>query len=178
MYIDCIDMADGLGANRIQWLQYLCANSTQLQFYGMSNGVGQMVTSVQSAAAGTPIDALRIWGHGYPGGQIVSGGADGSSVDLNFAGISLSNFDQTSGVLAQLTSLFSANGRAELRGCSVGADGAGRALLLDLASLWGVPVYGADVVQTTGQWNPPVTCAMPGGGLSTTSGPPVVDGNT
>ncbi|MGA2795189.1 MAG: DUF4347 domain-containing protein [Roseiarcus sp.] len=179
MVIDCIDMTDSaLGASRIAALNAACVASTQLQFYGMSNGVTQMVSAVVNAASAGAVDALRIWGHGGPGSQNVSSGASGDSTDQDFAGVSVTNFGQTAGVLQQLTPLFSASGRAELRGCSVGADGAGRALLLDLASLWNINVYGGDVIQIGGDWSPPVTCAAPSGALSTTSGPALVDGNT
>ncbi len=178
MVIDCIDMTDaGLGASRIAGLNAACVASTQIQFYGESNGVTQMVSSVLSAASAGTLDALRIWGHGYPGGQNVTGGADGDTADQDFAGMSGANFNQTVGVLQQLKPLFSASGRAELRGCSVGAGADGNVLLLDLASLWNVPVYGGDVVQFSADWTPPVTCASPSGACSTTSGPPLVEGN-
>ena len=68
MYFDIIDMTDSnLGNNRIQGLNNLSVASTQLQFYGMSNGVAQMVSDVKSALADGQIDVLRIWGHGDPG---------------------------------------------------------------------------------------------------------------
>jgi hypothetical protein len=172
MYIDCIDMTDSnLGNNRIQWLNYLCVASTQLQFYGMSNGVQQMVNGVTNAASGSTIDVLRIWGHGGPGGQNVTAGASGTSGNQDFAGITVDNFNQLG--LEQLASRFSSGGSLELRGCNVAADGSGNALLLDLASLLCVPVYGGILVQDSGLWTPPVTCAYPSGGLATTAGPPV-----
>jgi hypothetical protein len=179
MVIDCIDMTDpAVGADVIAALNAASVASTQIQFYGMSNGVAQMVSSVANAASAGAIDALRIWGHGGPGSQNVTGGADGASTDQDFAGVSGANFSQTAGVLKQLTPLFSSSGRAELRGCSVGAGLDGNVLLLDLAALWNVPVYGGDVDQSGGDWSPPVSCAAPGGALSTTSGPALVDGNT
>lgn len=170
MFIDCIDMADGLGSNRIQWLDYLKATSTRLQFYGMSNGVAALVTAVQGIASPRSIDALRIWGHAYPGGQLVSGGTDGSAVDMHFSGISAANFVQVRAFLVPLAPLFNSQGRAELRGCSVGSGSTGESLLVFLASTWGVPVYGGTVVQTTGKWAQPVVCADPSGGLSSSMG--------
>jgi hypothetical protein len=170
MYIDCIDMTDSnLGNNRIQGLNAAKVDSTQLQFYGMSNGVAQMVTSVQNALSGGKIDVLRIWGHGGPGIQNVSGGTSGDAAANDFAGVTVDNLNQSG--LDQLASLFASGGWMELRGCSVGADDAGQALLLGIANLVGVPVYGGEVTQWTVDWSPPVTCATPPGGFSTTDGP-------
>ena len=70
MYIDVVDMTDSLGANRIQWLDYLKAVSKRILLYGMSNGVSQMVSEIRGLAGSASIDALRIWGHAYPGGQL------------------------------------------------------------------------------------------------------------
>jgi len=89
----------------------------------MSNGVARMVSSVANAASAGAIDAVRILGHGGLGAQALSGGASG---DYDFAGISVTNFSQSAGALQQLTPLFSPSGRAELWGCSIGADGWGK----------------------------------------------------
>jgi len=98
MVIDCIDMTDpAYGASRIGGLNASCVTSTQLQFYGMSNGVARMVSSVANAASAGAIDAVA------------------------YAAVQPS-------------------GRAELWGCSIGADGAGRTLLINLQNLWNVNV--------------------------------------
>jgi len=133
----------------------------------MSNGLAQMVSSVQDAAT-IAIQALRIWGHGGPGQQNVTGGAAGSA-PRDFAGITADNFTQ----LQSLVPLFDPSGWIELRGCSVGAGGAGAALLLDLASLFNISVYGANIEQSGTDWEGPVTCASPSGALSTCAGPDV-----
>ena len=175
MYIDVIDMTDSnLGNSRIQGLNNLSVASTQLQFYGMSNGVQQMVSSVQSALGGNSIDALRIWGHGGPGLQNVTAGASGSSANSDFSGITTDNFTQLG--LQQLAPLFGSGAWVELRGCSVGAGGAGNALLLDLASLLGVPIYAGEVTQWTVDWSPPVTVGYPSGGIACAQGP-LLNGN-
>jgi hypothetical protein len=173
MYIDVVDMTDSLGANRIQWLDYLKAVSKRILLYGMSNGVSQMVSEIGRLAGSASIDALRIWGHAYPGGQLASGGTDGSSIDLHFTGISAANFGAVSALLSRLTPLLKTGGRAELRGCSVASGGAGETLLISLAGLWKVPVFGGSVVQTTGRWDPPVVRADPTGGLQSAPGPAV-----
>jgi hypothetical protein len=173
MYIDCIDMTDpNVGNDVIQGLNGLSVASTQLQFYGQSNGVAQMVSAVQSALAGATIDALRIWSHGGPGEQGVTDGS-GTGAD-DFAAINTNNFTQLG--LQQLAPLFSPGAWVELRGCNVGAGGQGNALLLDLASLLGVPVYAGVLQQAGVDWNPPVVCGYPSGGLTTTAGP-VLNGN-
>jgi hypothetical protein len=171
MYIDCFDMTDAALANADMGnLNAMGVPSTQLQFYPMSNGVAALVQSISQIATTATIDALRIWGHGAPGDQGVSSGENDTD-DSDWSGISAANFAQTAGLLGTLTPLFKSAAWAELRGCSVGADGAGRALLLDLASLWNVKVYGGEIVQAGPDWAPPVICADPGGGLSSTDGP-------
>ena len=173
MYIDVIDMTDSLGANRIQWLDYLKAVSTRILLYGMSNGVSQLASEIRRVAGSGSIDALRIWGHAYPGGQLASGGTDGSSIDLHFTGISSANFGAVSAMLSRLSPLFKTGGRAELRGCSVGSGSAGETLLTSLAGVWRVAVFGGSVVQNSGRWDPPVVRADPSGGLQSVAGPAV-----
>jgi hypothetical protein len=168
MFIDVIDMTDAnLGNSRAAGLSNLGVVSTQLPLYGMSNGLAQMVSAVQGAAT-SPIQALRIWGHGGPGSQNVSAGASGDA-DQDFAGITADNFPQ----LKPLAPLFDHGGWVELRGCSVGAFPDGAVLLLDLASLLNVFVYGAELVQTSVAWSGPVACATPSGALSSCVGPDV-----
>jgi hypothetical protein len=175
MYIDCIDMTDpNVGNDVIQGLNSLSVASTQLQFYGQSNGVAQMVSSVQSALAGATIDVLRIWSHGGSGYQYVSGDGASEQQGDNFACITTDNFTQLG--LQKLAPLFSSGAWVELRGCNVGSGGAGHALLLDLASIFGVPVYGGVFQQAGVDWNPPVVCGYPSGAMATTAGP-VLNGN-
>jgi hypothetical protein len=173
MVIDCIDMTDPvISSSTRAWLSQQSVVSTQLQFYGMSNGVTALVQAISGVATTGTIDVLRIWGHGHPGSQNVSAGKDDGSDDG--AAIDADSFYEgdLAKVLAPLAPLFSASARAELRGCNVGEGGAGSALLLDLADLWHVPVYGGDVLQyASGGWKPPVSCGNPGGGLASTNGP-------
>jgi hypothetical protein len=130
VFIDCIDMGDAnLGNSRIQGLQNLSVASTVLQFYGMSNGVVQMVNGIQNALNNpndTYINVLRIWGHGGPGSQNVTAGASGSSTD-DFSGIDQTTFT----LLNPLQGSFAPGGWVELRGCSVGSGAAGQVLLMD-----------------------------------------------
>ena len=168
MNIDVIDMTDpNVGNDVTACLNNLGVVSTQLPLYGMSNGLAQMVSSVQGAAT-SAIQALRIWGHGGPGQQNITGGRAGSAPQ-DFAGLTADNFTQ----LQPLVPLFDPGGWVELRGCSVGAGAAGAALLLDLASLFNVSVYGANIEQSGSDWEGPVTCASPSGALSTCAGPDV-----
>jgi hypothetical protein len=172
MYFDIIDMTDSnLGNSRIQGLNNLCVASTQIQIYGMSNGVAQMVTDIKNALAGGQIDVLRIWGHGGPGLQNVTAGASGSSANADFSGLTQDNY-KTVGIDG-LTGQFTADGWVELRGCSVGAGDPGKQLLTGLASLLGVNVYAGDVTQWTVDWSPPVSCGTTGGDFSTVDGPKI-----
>ena len=170
MYLDIIDMTDSnLGNNRIQGLNNLSVVSTQLQFYGMSNGVAQMVSDIKNALASDQIDVLRIWGHGGPGLQNVTAGDSGSSANADFSGLTVDNYQQVG--IDGLTGLFTQSGWLELRGCSVGDGDPGQTLLTGLAALLGVNVYAGDVTQWTVAWSPPVSCATPSGDFSTIDGP-------
>lgn len=170
MYFDVIDMTDSnLGNNRIQGLNNLSVLSTQLQFYGMSNGVAQMVSDIKKALADGQIDVLRIWGHGGPGLQNVTAGADGSSANADFSGLTQDNYDKVG--IDGLTGLFAQGASIELRGCSVGDGDPGKKLLTGLAAMLGVDVYAGDVTQYTVNWSPPVSCGTSGGDFSTVDGP-------
>lgn len=170
MYFDIIDMTDSnLGNNRIQGLNNLSVVSEQLQFYGMSNGVAQMVADIKNALGGEQIDVLRIWGHGGPGLQNVTAGASGDSANADFSGLTAENYASVG--LDGLSGLFSADGSIELRGCSVGAGDEGKALLTGVASLLNVNVYAGDVTQWTVAWSPPVSRGTPDGDYSTVEGP-------
>jgi hypothetical protein len=176
MNIDVVDMEDSvLGGNRQQWLAYLRANSTVIEMYGMCNGVAQMVSDVIQRALPGSIEALRIWSHGYPGGQNVTAGASGSGAPER-ATIAASNLGDLAGDLVRLQPYFQANGRLELRGCSVGQGPAGEQLLVGLARLVGVPVQAAPVVQSTGNWAGSVYQAYPNGALACVIGTPVGPG--
>jgi hypothetical protein len=174
MIIDVIDMGDEYIASTVpNALDSACANSTRLNIYGMCNGVGEMLSAVQGVASAGSIDALRIWSHGMPGVQMVSGGQGYKGASKDYVAITIDNFTQ----LSPLTSLFSSSARVELRGCYVAAGGVGKALVLDLASMWNVQVYGSEVLQGDSDWIPPVLCASPSGQISTSTGPQIVDGN-
>ena len=170
MYFDIIDMTDSnLGNNRIQGLNNLSVASTQLQFYGMSNGVAQMVSDIKNALADGQIDVLRIWGHGGPGLQNVTAGAAGGSANADFSGLTQDNYDKVG--IDGLTGLFTQGGWIELRGCSVGDGDPGKKLLTGLAALLSVDVYAGDVTQWTVNWSPPVSCGTAAGDFSTVDGP-------
>ncbi len=167
MIIDLIDMEDPvLGKNRQQWLDYLGASSVKINMYGMSNGVGQMISDIMQRVPMGRLERLRIWSHGAPGMQNVSAGASGSGA-VHWASLSLSNIAQT---LAQLRPYFSSHAHAELRGCNVAQGSQGEQLLVELARIWGVPVQAGTVVQTTGRWAGTVVQAEPNGALSCTTG--------
>jgi hypothetical protein len=149
------------------------AGRTILKLYGMSNGVGQMVSEIRQVARAGSISVLRIWGHGYPGGQGVSGGHSGTSFRDDFAGMTVDNFEGIRGTLGTLRPLFVPGGRVELRGCDV-AQGNGDQLLVKLAKLWGVRVQGGTVVQHAGSnWDGQPVEAGPDGGLRSVIGTPL-----
>lgn len=180
MIVEVIDMDDsttGLPQNSIGL--WNAAHRPQdgrviVKLYGMSNGVEEMVTQIEQRVQSGRIDLLRVWGHGYPGGQGVSGGHDGTAFQNDFAGMTVTNFSGIQHSLSRLTALFTPNAKVELRGCTV-AQGAGSRLLTLLAQLWGVPVQGGAVTQhASSNWDPPVYEAdPPNGALRCVPGSPL-----
>jgi hypothetical protein len=170
MIIDVIDMEDpNLGSNRREWLDYLGASSVKIEMYGQSNGIGQMISDITRRAGLGRLQTLRIWSHGAPGMQNVSAGASGSGA-VHWASLSLTNLPQVMDTLAQLRQYFAPHAHVELRGCNVAQGPQGEQFLIELARIWGVPVQGGTIVQTTGRWAGVVVEAQPNGGLSCTSG--------
>lgn len=174
LVIDVIDMEDAtLGGNRQQWLSYLGASSSRIEMYGMSNGVGQMVTDIIRALGPSSLDRLRIWGHGWSGGQIVSAGGSANAAVQHWAGLTVQNLVAMRPTLLRLSPYFSSHAHVELRGCSVGQGASGERLLEGLASIWGVPVQAGTVVQSTGRWAGTVVQATPSGALTCETATPV-----
>ncbi|MBI1745335.1 MAG: hypothetical protein HYR55_01955 [Acidobacteria bacterium] len=179
MIIEVLDMDDsvtGPAANSIGLWNARTRpgpGRTIIKYYGMSNGVAQMVADIKKATGRSSINVLRIWGHGYPGGQGVSGGVAGATFANDFAGMTVSNVSALSSTLGQLRPLFARGARTELRGCNV-AQGNGDQLLVSLARIWGVPVQGGSITQHAGSnWDGPVTEATPAGGLRCVVGTPL-----
>ena len=140
-------------------------NQLIMKFGGMSNGVGQMVTNVTRLAKLGEVRVLRLWSHGFPGGQGVSQGYPDARISVRGqrVGISRSNFDDVAPELARLVPYFGVGGWMELRGCSVGAGDDGSGLLSMLATLVKVPVWAAIKSQPIGpiEWSGPVIKMLP-----------------
>lgn len=148
-----------------------------LKYGGMCNGVGQMVTDITRLASPGQVAVLRIWSHGYPGGQGVSTGMPDARIKARGerAGIGLTNLPDLDPDLARLAPYFQPRGRMELRGCSVGGGFDGLKFLGDLAKALGVEVCAALNEQPIGplEWAGPVLTVAPTGGQRTDSGPPI-----
>lgn len=172
MNIDVIDMEDPvLGKDRQKQLNDRGVNSTKIIMYGMSNGVGQMITDISQVASMGGVNVLRIWSHGRSGGQTISGGHAGEEGRVqNWTGISVGNLDAVRGELIRLNDYFAPDARVELRGCNVAADSDGDALLQGLAGIWGVIVQGGILTQYHIDWDGPVHQSDPYGGLTCTAG--------
>jgi hypothetical protein len=172
MDVDVIDMEDpAVGRDVRSRLDARRVASTKITMYGMCNGVGQMIQDIVGVAPRGGVDALRIWSHGRPGGQTVSGGEAGEAGRVqHWTGISVANIDALHDQLVGLNPVFAPGARVELRGCSVAGGAPGDELLQRLARLWGVTVQGGTVVQTGIDWIPPVHQASPSGAMSCTMG--------
>jgi hypothetical protein len=172
MDVDVIDMEDpAVGRDVRTRLDARRVSSTKITMYGMCNGVGQMIQDITSVAPRGGVGVLRIWSHGRPGGQTVSGGHAGETGRVqDWTGISVANIDALQDQLVGLNAVFAPGARVELRGCSVAGGAPGEELLQRLARLWGVTVQGGTVVQSGIDWVPPVVQAGPSGAMSCTMG--------
>lgn len=137
---------------------------------GMSNGVSRMITQVRNAAGARKIGLLRIFGHGLPGGQIVSAGrgVTGGAATHGSA-LTAQAVRAMTNEWGQLAQAFAPYGSCELHGCRVGQGARGNDLLRELANLWRVPVSAGVETQhtgrgSTGRFEGPVRTAYPGGG--------------
>ncbi len=172
MVIDVIDMEDAaLGAHRAQGLDSRGVSSTRITMYGMCNGVGQMISDIRQRARVGGVDVLRIWSHGRPGGQTVSGGHAGEEGRvLHWTGISVANIGAMRPELERLRPYFAPGARVELRGCNVAGDADGERLLQQLAQIWGVRVQAGTLTQTSVDWVGPVYESTADGAMSCTTG--------
>jgi hypothetical protein len=139
---------------------------------GMCNGVAQMISSIMALFnTSGELDVLRLFGHGAEGMMGISvGGRVSSGASPNMVStIAYNNFDQISGELGRLTTLFAPSGRVDLFGCSVGGGEKGDKLLQRLANLWGVKVRAGILTQFSGTassqmvFEGPIKTAIPGG---------------
>ena len=110
MKIDVIDMDDRvLGTHRRGLAQ--SSGSTVIEMYGMCNGVSQMVTEIVRVAAPRSIDVLRIWGHGWSGGQLIAAGASAQVGVDHGSALWAHNMAQYGSDLSRLNRYFCAGGR-------------------------------------------------------------------
>jgi uncharacterized protein DUF4347 len=152
MKIDVIDMGDPVvgndRANRvIQSSIYEPPNL--IRMYPMSNGIVQMVDEVSRVASTKgSIDILRIWGHGWSGGQLVAAGADGQAGADNASALWGHNVFDFWPYLAKLAPFFNASGsHIELKGCEVAKGNDGELFLVKLALIFQAPVQAGVRIQ-------------------------------
>ena len=144
-----------------------------IRLWGMSNGVAEMVSQIIRRAPGGGIHVLRIWSHGWPGGQIVAAGGNGQAAADHRSALWMYNLSAYTTDLIQLSGYFAPGGRIELKGCSVAGGDDGERLIVGLARIIGVPVRAATVVQGGAgtftqpgdSWNGPVIEADRSGAL-------------
>ena len=177
MDIDVFDMDDPvLGTARRTVVR--AAGSTIIELYGMSNGIEQMVSEIRRRAPLGSIRVLRIWGHGWSGGQMIAAGAHAQTGVDHGSALWASNLRQFGPVLQRLRPYFQGGARVELKGCQVASGAQGENFLVTLAGIFQVDVLAAVDVQggawVAGQhWNGPVVRATPSGGLSSAAWTPL-----
>jgi hypothetical protein len=147
MRVDVIDMSDPkLGNHR----KSMVAEYSEciIVMYPMSNGIVQMIDNVYNrVSASGDISILRIWGHGWAGGQLIAAGADMTSGVNNASALWGPNVNDYSDYLSKLSELFASDGHVELKGCSVGQGTAGEKFLVKLAVVLNVPVQAGSITQ-------------------------------
>jgi hypothetical protein len=148
MKVDVIDMADAnLGNDRANRVRNY--SDAIIKMYPMSNGIIQMVDNVYNmiGAPGSFIEVLRIWGHGWAGGQLVAAGTDGQSGADNASALWGANVNDYAYYLQKLCDLFQSNAHVELKGCQVGQGDKGEMFLIKLAVIFNIPVQAAQLIQ-------------------------------
>ena len=174
MKIDVVDMDDlVLGTHRRSLAQ--SSGSTVIEMYGMCNGISQMVTEIIRVASLRSIEVLRIWGHGWSGGQLIAAGANAQVGVDHGSALWANNMARYASDLARLNRYFAAGARVELKGCQVGSGKAGEDFVVALAKVIGVTVQAAVDVQggmwVSGQhWNGPIIQSDSSGALSCVQG--------
>lgn len=168
MIIDVIDMQDPKSGSEVK-RGLSGTDSKVVCLYGMSNGIGQMITEVINAAGMVySIDALRIWAHGTSGSQVLSSGE--YLMEEHWCGIDVSMIREIEPTLKRLAPYFKPGARVELRGCNIARGKKGERLLKELARIWGVAVQAGTADQVGVNWIGPVVEASPQGTLICTTG--------
>ena len=146
MRLDVIDMGDPkLGNDRAKRVK--AYSNGIFRMYPMSNGIVQMVDEVYNfVSASGSLKVLRIWGHGWSGGQLIAAGDGQSGVD-NASALWGPNIETYAYYIARLGELFASDGRIELKGCSVAQGTDGEKFLIRIAVALGFPVQASSVTQ-------------------------------
>jgi hypothetical protein len=166
MRVNVIDLTDPRMSMDLNYIKKSDPQSRIIKLQGMSNAITEMVNSIERAAGNGNLEILKIWGHGFPGGQIVSSGTNANDILNHYSGLEVSDLDQTIAQLRRLKGQFTYNGAVELKGCNVAAGTRGETFLKSLAQIWGVPVRAGIVSQRMGSdWTGTVVEAHPDGGL-------------
>jgi hypothetical protein len=147
MKVDVVDMGDPVLGNHRANIARDYSDGI-FKMYPMSNGIVQMADEVYNfVSASGSLNVLRIWGHGWAGGQLIAAGADSQSGVNNASALWGPNIDTYSYYIAKLGELFAADGRIELKGCSVAQGTDGERFLIKIAVVLGYPVQASSVVQ-------------------------------
>ncbi len=148
MKIDVIDMGDeDVAIDRENLIRAHTDGYIHMQ--PVSNGVQQMVDNVINRVKSSgSLNLLRIWGHGWAGGQLISSDADkkidpGAHNNQIWGG----NVYDNAYYLQNLTPLFAGDGILELHGCAVADGPEGEMFLVKLAQAINVPVAASTRVQ-------------------------------
>ena len=144
----------------------------------MCNGLGQLVSEVNSRSRGLKLAALRLDGHGNLGrwmtlsvGEVADLAAENPREYRQikkeyFSYIDPTHFARIAPLLGQLSSKFAPFGFAEHHGCSLGKRPETRKMMAKLADLWGVPISVGTGLQSFGviaDFEGPVVTVFPRG---------------
>ncbi len=168
MRIDVIDQGDPAVAKSCEQ-QVQGYTEGIIKMWPMSNGIVQMVDDVINAVASSnALTVLRIWGHGWAGGQLIAGGPGSRSAVWG------GNVFDFAWSLQRLADVFTPDGHVELKGCQVAGADVGKLFLAKLAITVGRSVLAGENTQggpnsaqiTPGVgWDGPVFQADPDGSV-------------
>jgi hypothetical protein len=169
--ISSVDMGDPNLKVDVQALKE--SGDQPIELGAMCNGLGQMVSTVETRATGKSIAALRLDGHGNLGRWLTV--SVGNVVHMTkeeyretkkeyYSYVDPGHFARVAPLLGQLSKRFAPFGFAEHHGCSLGKRPETRKMLAKLADLWGVPISVGITLQSVGAvtfFNGPVYTAFP-----------------
>jgi len=165
-----VDVVDGTDPSLLQYegADITAAGGRPIVYFGMSNGIEQMVQDViNRVGRNGRLALLRLHSHGAPGAMNISAGHE--NMDAHMSSLAASTLGYSGPILDRLGPYFMRAGSMELMGCNVGQGAQGRQLLDGACRRVMVPVTAAVLTQYGGgndtwRFEGPIRTGYPYGG--------------